>query len=128
VIPRNAPTLFRILDGPDPREADFLSQAMEYLEDIRAGRIPRKPIPDDGEWLHMWAGVSMYGDIDRAASIARRYPKMGRHLARILVTDEDLNAGTIRLELTGSNHFTVWGRPADPLGCIQLPVIEISRQ
>jgi hypothetical protein len=113
--------LYRVIREAEPGSGDFVSQAMEYIDDLRSGRRRRRDIPDDGEALHMWAGVSVFSSAERASAIMQRFPKIGTSVARLQLPPEMVDDGTIWIEKTGADpgHFTLRGAPEDLLACVQ---------
>jgi len=107
---------YRILRSDMPADADFVSNAVKYAQDIDRGR--RRRIPDTGDGLHMWSGVSVYSSLDEARATARQYPNLGAFIGRVrLPPNQDR---TIRIERTSDadDHYTIWARPSRLVACV----------
>ncbi len=113
--------LYRITAQPEATEADFQSQALLYIGALLQQTTPERPMPEDGETLHMWAGVSAFSDRRIAEGIMRRYRRTGSSIARLQVPQDLIDDGTIRIERTGRRpaHWTLWGPPRALLACVQ---------
>lgn len=74
-------------------------------------------MPDDGEALHMWAGVSVFSSAERAQMIMQRFPGIGAFLVQLRRKPQLLEDGTIRIEKTGADpsHYTLWASPQELL-------------
>jgi hypothetical protein len=66
-------------------------------------------------------GLSMYLEREMAAATARRWPRLGRHLAEMQLEPGN---GFCWAHTAQPGHITVWGRPLQLLSCIAdiLPV------
>jgi hypothetical protein len=66
-------------------------------------------------------GLSMYLERDMAAATARRWPRLGRHIAEVRLEPGN---GFCWAHTAQPGHVTVWGRPLQLLACIAdiLPV------
>lgn len=66
-------------------------------------------------------GLSMYLEREMAATTARRWPRLGRHIAEIRLEPGN---GFCWAHTAQPGHLTVWGRPLQLLACIAdiLPV------
>jgi hypothetical protein len=66
-------------------------------------------------------GLSMYLERDMATATARRWPRLGRHLAVVQLPPGN---GFCWAHTAQPGHVTVWGRPLQLLACIAdiLPV------
>ena len=81
-----------------PTEADFLSHQAR-------GIVPRS---NDPETLRLHAGISVMDSEEGARALARRYPRMGRFIARLDIPDDN----PFVYEKTGAaGHYTLWGLP-----------------
>jgi hypothetical protein len=81
------------------------------LRDFQSNVEKRRRPPDyDPDTLRLWAGISVFDDLERARDRARLLPAMGSFVATMRVPA----AGSIHYEQTGTDrhHFTVWGDPA----------------
>lgn len=97
--------LYRIVRGNPPTEDEFLSNWVIRERDFVARRWPRS-VPQDGDALHMWSGLSTYDNAEAAREQTRRY-HLGDFLAVLRV---EPNTG-IRVEQTSrrADHYTLWG-------------------
>ncbi len=94
---------YRIVKSDPPTMRDFQSN--------REKGLPRRPV----EAPDLWAGLSMYEDINHARGGAQRFPAIGSHIAAVLVPDD----GRFRVYKTlGPGHFTVWGEASALLGAV----------
>ena len=92
------PTFFRVVKTDPPGEADFLSHEAR-------GLVPRDP---SREAVRLSRGVSVLDSEERARATARRWPRMGRFIARLDISDE----AAVTYERTGaSGHYTLWADP-----------------
>ena len=108
--------IYRLVRANPPGASDFLSQWAKNLEAVQTGQRPRA-VPDRGDTLHMWAGVSTYDEATAARRVAAQYPNLGGFMVLLR-----LPAGSpIRIEKTGTDthHFTVWGAPERLLLCVE---------
>lgn len=66
-------------------------------------------------------GLSMYLEREMAAATARRWPRLGRHIAEVRLEPGN---GFCWAHTAQPGHMTVWGRPLQLLACIAdiLPV------
>ncbi len=117
-----AGTLFRgpvyhIVQTDPPTEADFLSQWAKNLRAVQFGRRSRL-VPDTGDVLHMWAGISTYDDEATAQRAAAQHPGLGHFIARLKIPV----GAPVRIEKTGADahHFTVWGAAGRLRECVEL--------
>lgn len=92
-------TLFRGVSGPAPSVLDFVSNHS-------AGR-PSRGIEQRS--TPVWMAVSMFDSPEILASKIRRFPKIGTHVAEI-VLESGLGFAVARTGATG--HVSVWGNPA----------------
>ncbi len=94
---------YRIVLTDPPTLVDFMSNRTK-------GR-PRRAI----ESVEEWGGLSVYDDEERARETARKFPRLGAHLAVL-----DVPPGApIRWQQTfGPGHYTLWGEPQDVLNCV----------
>jgi hypothetical protein len=120
VVSAAPPVLYRITAAADAADEDFFSQEFQHLKALNNSLRPRA-IPDDGEGLHMWSGVSVYDSEEMAHATMQRYPKTGTFIVRLQVPPHLLDNGTMRLEKTGAHpaHWTLWGRPDALRRCVQ---------
>lgn len=116
-----AETLFRgpvyhLVRTDPPTEEDFLSLWARNLQTAQTGQ-PSRLVPEKGDTLHMWAGISTYDDEAAAHRTAVRYPTLGRFIARLEIPF----GAPIRIEKTGTDahHFTVWGAPRRLRECVE---------
>ncbi|MGI8554158.1 MAG: hypothetical protein ACR2PL_25730 [Dehalococcoidia bacterium] len=122
MVRQTAPqALYRIIKEAEPARADFVSQAVQSIDELRAGRRPKRDIPDDGEGSHMWSGISVFRSAERAAAIMHRFPRIGAAVVRLHLPLESIEDGVLRIEKTGADreHYTLWGTPEDLLACVQ---------
>jgi hypothetical protein len=94
------PTQFyRIVESDPPTLWDFTSLKAR-------GRDLLHPTP---EALRIWDGIAVYETVEQAREQRRRYPKIGRFVAEVLVP---LDA-EIRCERTtrSDGHWTLWAPP-----------------
>jgi len=105
---------YRAVRTDPPAEDDFLSNWARHARDIREGRTPRE-LPDIGEALHMWGGISVYDTDSQAERQAQRFA-LGAFIACLEIPPES----SIWIEKTGGrSHFTLWGTPAALSTCLQ---------
>jgi hypothetical protein len=60
-------------------------------------------------------GLSMYLAREMAAATARRWPRLGRHLAEVELVPSN---GSCWAHTGQPGHITVWGRPLQLLACV----------
>src|SRR5579862_43736 len=89
---------YHLVHTDSPTDADFLSQWARNLQASQAGQRGRA-IPERGDTLHMWAGISAFDDEAAARRTAAQYPNLGRFTARLQVPARSL----IRIEKTGTD-------------------------
>jgi hypothetical protein len=107
--------VFRIVRGGSPQNPEFIAG---LNSNYGRGFAPRGAEMSSA-LVHM--GLSTYLVRDRAAGIARRWPRIGDHIAELRLRPEH----GIWLAPTGEpGHITVWGRPLQLLACVAdiLPV------
>ena len=72
-------------------------------------------------------GLSMYAQLERAAHVARRYPRLGAFVAEVSIPDSDTE---IAIRRSGDDptdsHYTIWG---DPVVCLRYvtSIVSVSR-
>ena len=93
------PPLYRIIKGKAAEESDFHSA-------MTLGR--KSPRPDERERPEIWTGLSMFADPAEARRRIRRFPVMGRYLARVEGADP---AWSVIKPTLYEGHYTAWGRP-----------------
>ena len=101
-----ARVLFRIAKTNPPTNADFMS-----------GKARGKQLLDSGEEKRrLWEGISVYATEAQARRTARKYPRIGTHIAALRVPGQ----GPIKWERTTGQpgHYTLWGDPEDLARCI----------
>lgn len=100
---------FRIVQGAaesDPGVRDSLCS--NYERDAR----PRG-LEQESTLIHM--GLSMYMRRDLAEATARRWPRIGTHIAEVNL---DPGYGFCLADTGQPGHMTVWGRPLQLLACV----------
>src|SRR5438552_10329683 len=75
---------YHLVRSSPATDDDFLSQWAENLQDVEAGRRPRR-VPNRGNQLHMWAGISAYDDAAGARATAGQHRGLGDFIAELLV-------------------------------------------
>ena len=107
---------YHVVRSSPAADDDFLSQWAKNMRDIESGRRPRR-VPNRGNQLHMWAGISAYDGATNAGATARQHRWLGDFIAELLVPV----GAAIRIEKTGedAHHFTLWGAPSDLRPCVQ---------
>lgn len=107
--------VFRIVRGGSPQNPEVI---VGLNSNYGRGFDPRGAEVSSA-LIHM--GLSTYRVRDRAAGIARRWPRIGDHVAELRFRPEH----GIWFAPTGEpGHVTVWGRPLQLLACVAdiLPV------
>jgi hypothetical protein len=107
--------VFRIVRGGSPQNPEVI---VGLNSNYGRGFDPRGAEVSSA-LIHM--GLSTYRVRDRAAGIARRWPRIGDHVAELRLRPEH----GIWFAPTGEpGHVTVWGRPLQLLACVAdiLPV------
>ena len=106
---------YRITKSNPAIPGDFIPMTQE--NPLRAAKSMAR-----GEDACLLAGLSVYADIDQAISISNQYPKLGRHIARVSMSDRDSKILPSRQR--NSSHCTWWHiADFDPVG---VSVIEVS--
>jgi hypothetical protein len=108
-------TAYRIVKGvhrSDPLMLDTFRS--NYERDVRPRGL-------EVELALIHFGLSMYLEREMAAATARRWPRLGRHLAEVQLEPGN---GFCWAHTAQPGHITVWGRPLQLLACIAdiLPV------
>lgn len=93
---------FRVVKSDDINKADFLDSLRSHYE---LDREPRG-IEQRRAVIHM--GISMFKSRESAAAMSRKWPKLGRFVAKV-----ELRAcqGFNLAETGPVGHLTIWGRP-----------------
>lgn len=112
---RRSVTAYRIVKGvhrSDPLTLDAFRS--NYERDARPRGL-------EIELALIQFGLSMYLEREMAAATARRWPRLGRHLAEVQLEPGN---GFSWSHTAQPGHITVWGRPLQLLSCIAdiLPV------
>jgi hypothetical protein len=108
-------TVFRIVRGRSPQNPEVIAG---LNSNYGRGFDPRGAEVSSA-LIHM--GLSTYRVRDRAAGIARRWPRIGDHIAELRLRPEH---GIWFAPTSEPGHVTVWGRPRQLLACVAdiLPV------
>jgi hypothetical protein len=116
VVSASHSTFYRVLRSRIPERRDFVSNAVKYAQDIDRGR--RRRVPDTGDGLHMWSGVSVFSSLGEARATARQYPNLGAFIGLVQIPPNQGRA--IRVERTSdaTEHYTIWARPDRLAACV----------
>jgi hypothetical protein len=101
-VPR---TFYRILKGRQPTIYDFLSHYAKGWE-------PRRRDP---ETLRKWRGISVYTTEEQARATGRRFPRIGRYIARLQIPDD---VPLIVEEPDETGHCDLYAEPGDLLAWV----------
>jgi hypothetical protein len=107
--------VFRVMRGASPQDPEVIAG---LNSNYGRGFDPRGAEVSSA-LIHM--GLSTYRVRQKAASIAKRWPRIGHHIAELRLRPEH----GIWFAATGEpGHITVWGRPLQLLDCVAdiLPV------
>ena len=104
--------LFRVIKRSRPNLSDFWS-------DLALGN---DPLPDQLREPLLWAGVSMFADLQLTITNTRAY-SLGRAVARLDIPDE---ADVILRPTAGRGHFSVVGTPHRLKSLVSGDAIEIT--
>jgi hypothetical protein len=99
--------LYRAVKTEQPTRDDFLSSQAKG----------RPPINNDPDVLRTHDGISMFTPLEIARERARRFRRIGRFLAEMMIPD---NSPSIRYQRTfaSEGHYTVWGDPDELLALV----------
>ena len=101
--------VFRIVRGASPQDPEVVAG---FHSNYHRGFDPRGAEVANA-LVHM--GLSTYRTSERAAAIARRWPRIGDHIAVLRLRPDH----GIWFAATGEpGHITVWGRPLQLLDCV----------
>jgi hypothetical protein len=115
VVSQLPSTYYRILRSRPQSVEDLESVAVRRMHDVQNGHRPRR-IPDTGDALHMWSGISVYSSEDTARANAlywrERGHDLGGFIARLQVPPEP--GKELRYEKTSDDfeHYTIWASPS----------------
>jgi len=100
-----------VLRGSKPTERDFMSKAA-LGEPLR--------LPHTAKRRRIYEGVSMYATLESARQRARKLESQPTHIAPAVIPLD----GPVTFEQTGndSQHFTVWGTPAELVVLVLSPI------
>lgn len=104
------PVIYWVITGEVATVADFLSNKAK-------GRRLHNPTP---ERRRLWAGISVNDAIDDARTTAQKWPRMGRYIATLEITD----VTPIQWERTTDTpgHYTLWGDPIEMVNAVSTVV------
>lgn len=81
-----------------------------------------RPLKAEMACAAVYMGVSMWGQPEVPRVLAKRYPRIGDHLAAVQLNGE---IGIWFAATNAKGHYTVWGRPTDLRDCMDLPAVPI---
>ena len=89
-----------------------------FRSNYELGSLPRG-LEVESALIHL--GLSMYLEPEMATATARRWPRIGRRIAKVRL---EPNNGFCYANTAQPGHITVWGRPLQLLACVAdiLPV------
>jgi hypothetical protein len=102
-------TAYRIVKGVHRNDPSMLDAFRSNYE------LDARPRGLEVESAIIHFGLSMYLRPELAAGTARRWPRIGRHLAEVRLKP---NNGFCWAHTAQPGHITVWGRPLQLFACI----------
>jgi hypothetical protein len=100
--------LFRLIHGEESSPEDWRS----HYEN------KHRPLEAEMACAAVYMGVSMWSQPEVAQALAKKYPRIGDHLAVVRLNGE---IGIWFAATNTEGHYTVWGRPSDLRDSTDLP-------
>jgi hypothetical protein len=100
---------YRIVKSVHPSDPVMFDS---FRSNYELGSLPRG-LEIESALIHL--GLSMYLKPEMATATARRWPRIGRHIAEVHLAP---NNGFCYANTAQPGHITVWGRPLPLLACV----------